>query len=338
MKPPSIKTRVLVPLTFALVIILYASTLTVYWLQKLDVKEQLARDLRSSQRYFRTELENDVALMRAALAGIAENHLLQEAFRSGDRREVYDQIEPIFQKLGKNHQITHFDLLDSRRRTFLRMDDESRSGNEVSQFTTLEAEKTGEVASGLEFDPINGFLSIRVVAPWYSQGRLIGYLELGKAIDHITNKMQNVLDVELFVAAEKRYLVRSERMEEGEVNKHHPEWDRFQTSALLDQTLEVVPKAIEDRLNRNSSQLSGKPAEIFVNERRFWIGYIPLMDASGMRIGEIKPDTNPQMAASALLYYISGVEFAWLSVPDLFSVKKLSFDLAETFISGLENS
>jgi len=58
----------------------------------------------------------------------------------------------------------------------------------------------------------------------------------------------------------------------------------------------------------------------------------------GMRIGEIKPGTNPQMAASALLYYISGVEFAWLSVPDLFSVKKICGDLAEAFISGLENA
>ena len=59
--------------------------------------------------------------------------------------------------------------------------------------------------------------------------------------------------------------------------------------------------------------------------------------SKGINIGEIKPDTNPQMAASVLLYYISGVEFAWLSVPDLFSVKKMSVDLTEAFISGLEN-
>jgi len=55
----------------------------------------------------------------------------------------------------------------------------------------------------------------------------------------------------------------------------------------------------------------------------------------GIKAGEIKPDTDPQLAASALLYYISGVEFAWLSVPDLFPIKETAVDLAETYIRGL---
>lgn len=57
----------------------------------------------------------------------------------------------------------------------------------------------------------------------------------------------------------------------------------------------------------------------------------------GIQIGEIRADTNPELAASALLYFISGVEFAWLSVPDLFSVKERAIELAETYIKGLEN-
>ena len=57
--------------------------------------------------------------------------------------------------------------------------------------------------------------------------------------------------------------------------------------------------------------------------------------SEGISIGEIKPDTDPQSAASAILYYISGVEFAWLSVPDLFSAKEKSMELAEAYIRGL---
>ena len=55
----------------------------------------------------------------------------------------------------------------------------------------------------------------------------------------------------------------------------------------------------------------------------------------GIKIGEIKADANPQLAASAILYYISGVEFAWLSVPDLFPVKEAATDLADAYIRGL---
>ena len=57
--------------------------------------------------------------------------------------------------------------------------------------------------------------------------------------------------------------------------------------------------------------------------------------SEGMQTGEIKADTNPQLAASALLYYISGVEFAWLSVPDLFPAKEAAIDLADAYIRGL---
>jgi TetR/AcrR family acrAB operon transcriptional repressor len=60
--------------------------------------------------------------------------------------------------------------------------------------------------------------------------------------------------------------------------------------------------------------------------------------SEGIEIGEIKPDTDPQLAASALLYYISGVEFAWLSVPELFPVKEAAIDLADAYIRGLANA
>jgi TetR/AcrR family acrAB operon transcriptional repressor len=55
----------------------------------------------------------------------------------------------------------------------------------------------------------------------------------------------------------------------------------------------------------------------------------------GISVGEIRSDIKPQSAASAILYYISGVEFAWLSVPDLFSAKEASMELAEAYIRGL---
>jgi len=58
----------------------------------------------------------------------------------------------------------------------------------------------------------------------------------------------------------------------------------------------------------------------------------------GIDAGEIKADTDPELAASAMLYYISGVEFAWLSVPDLFPVKETAVQLADAYIRGLANN
>ena len=57
--------------------------------------------------------------------------------------------------------------------------------------------------------------------------------------------------------------------------------------------------------------------------------------SKGIDAGEIEPGTNPQVAALALICYINGVEFTWLSASQAFSVKALADRLVDFIIGNI---
>ncbi|MCC6933984.1 MAG: hypothetical protein IT292_12170 [Deltaproteobacteria bacterium] len=68
------------------------------------------------------------------------------------------------------------------RTCILRVHKPEKQGDIINRFTTLEAERTGKLAAGIEIGPLGTF-TLRVVNPVYSKGMLVGYLELGKEIE-----------------------------------------------------------------------------------------------------------------------------------------------------------
>ena len=127
--------------------------------------------------------------MQTHMLSALEEVLLREpdlidALRAQDRNRLLSDYDSLFADLRAKHSITHFYFQRPDRINLLRMHKPDKSGDLINRFTTLEAERTGKMVSGIELGPLGTF-TIRVVQPVFDGQNLIGYLELGMEIEDL---------------------------------------------------------------------------------------------------------------------------------------------------------
>ena len=197
MDTENIRKYILATFTFSLVVLLVTFVLNVYWFRQRNINEKLLRDLSSVKNTFQVMLEEDAEMMSTVLETLIRDEQLQAALRAKDRKSLLKQVKP-FEQIFSEHRITHFYFNDSNRVNILRVHKPDHYGDTINRFTTLEAERSGKIAWGIELGQFGTF-TLRVVTPWYDSEGLIGYVELGEEIDHLVHKTRDILDVELYI-------------------------------------------------------------------------------------------------------------------------------------------
>ena len=102
-------------------------------------------------------------------------------------------------------------------------------------------------ASGIELGPLGTF-TLRVVHPWFINGVLVGYIELGKEILHIAPLIKQSLKVDLIFTIDKTRLKRSDWEEGMNMLGRDTDWNLFPNSVVIDYTNKYIPKEIGNRV------------------------------------------------------------------------------------------
>jgi hypothetical protein len=191
--------------SFVIVSVVGAFFATAYLHEDREREQALTESVVAVERLFHQGLEKDSGLMQAALGAIAMNQRLKRAFLAGDRQGLLQIALPLFEDFRLNHRITHFYFSGADRVNFLRVHKPDRYGDVIDRDTTLLARQSKTGARGIEIGPL-GTLTLRVVIPWYDGDKLIGYLELGEEIDHITQDIHNNIGTGLMVLVYERFL------------------------------------------------------------------------------------------------------------------------------------
>ncbi len=198
------------------------------------------------------------------------------------------ESQPVFSTLNDLYGITHFYFTGLDRVNFLRVHHPKRFGDKISRYTTLQAERTGKVASGIELGPLGTF-TLRVVMPWKVDGQLIGYIELGKEINHLFEKMKTSLGLDFIKVMEKKFINR-ENWESGmALLGYKADWDRFDRVVLTGSTLTKFPRDFDSFIHRlGASQpkvsIVGQVGKL-ANSRHLFI--LPLNDVAGHNVGKL---------------------------------------------------
>ncbi|MFN2367129.1 MAG: cache domain-containing protein, partial [Desulfurivibrionaceae bacterium] len=162
-------------------------------------------DLNSSYHLFYGELYKEAAMLNLMAEQLAENREVRGAFLDKERERLHKVVRPFFQNFRADYDVTHLYFHTLERNTFLRVHFPEMHGDPIDRFTLKEAEATGSVSYGLELGPM-GTLTLRVVMPWRVDGRIIGYLELGKEIDQVLAEMKKILEVDFILIVNKDHL------------------------------------------------------------------------------------------------------------------------------------
>jgi len=139
-------------------------------------------------------------------------------------------------------------------------------------------------ARGIELGPLGTF-TLRVVLPWYQGDTLIGFLELGEEIDHITDEVHKTLGTDLLVLVYKQFL----GLEQWETGKqmlgHAEDWPRFGNAVVVGRAMENIPGELVKALEQGD-HIYKEHMHVVEDGKNLYITFLPLSDISGREVGD----------------------------------------------------
>jgi signal transduction histidine kinase/DNA-binding response OmpR family regulator len=304
MTETKIRHRILIQIFIALFIILVGSVASIYWVYQMKLDEHIQEPIAALEDLFSTEVFEDAELLDGLITFIDDDLCIQEAWLSKDREALLGCTDPLFQKIRADYCVTHFYFHDLERVNFLRVHNPPRYGDTIGRYTMAAAYENQQMAYGIELGSFGTF-TLRVVRPWYIQDELVGYIELGEEIEHITPYLSQILDVDLIFLIDKQHLER-EKWEEGlEMMGRSGDWDQSPSFVVIDRTLEIESSEVLNFLRTFQNE-----GDFQTEDQTYRTGAIPLIDAGENALGRIVVlrDITHEMVErrSIITYLISG--------------------------------
>ncbi len=312
MKKTHLKKTILIPLTIAFSVLLVAFIYNIYQDRYRDISSGLSKRLESVAALFEKQLISDSHLMEATIEMLSINPQIQAAWLAKDRQALLKLTSPILSRLNTKHRITHFYFHGASRENFLRVYNPNKYGDIINRFSVMKAEKTGKTAIGLELGHLGTF-TLRVVFPWWVDGKLTGYIEMGEEINHILGKLSQIFGVELYVSIYKKFLDRQKWESGMKLFGRKGRWEEFPTSVIVSQTLDTVPNEVFQTLFSeygHEYMQTIDDIDLFLENRIYRIGFIPIFDIADHEVGDIEVlfDITEQTASARnSIIAISGV-------------------------------
>jgi hypothetical protein len=180
------------------------------WLIGRDFEERVeevgATLLAGANEAFQAQQAAEVGKLGAALDALMASRELREAFLRRDRPGLQALAGPVLEVLRDRDHISHwyFHEPGPDLSVFLRVHRPELFGDATNRITLRRAADTGEMGAGLELG--RTAFALRVVRPWFANGRLIGYMELAEEVDHFLTAMRSRTGDEYGLLVQKRFL------------------------------------------------------------------------------------------------------------------------------------
>ena len=284
LQPKRIKARFIVPLAITLAFIMCVFAVAIYSIETRIRDRDLAERSAAVVKLFAQKLDKDTHKMMATLRAMMINQAMVNAFRQGDRAALAQQGGELFRSLNAEHKITHLYFIRPDLVSLYRFHSPAVFGDEIQRVTLQQARESQKPAHGLELGPM-GTLTLRLVTPWRQDGELLGYLEIGEEIEHLLDEIRHSLAIDLLVLVNKRYLTPAQWQRGLDLMQRSGDWARFGSHAVLAQTAEQLPAALDERLLQQL--LAGRAAEISDFGRSIHLAGVPINDAGKRQIGDL---------------------------------------------------
>lgn len=281
-----LRSKILLPLGLAFCILLIFGFSATYFIQKRALDNNITHRITNARALFKELLKVEAEVLWSLTDSYREIKGFQAPFLAGDREKLLAVAQPIFNEIKSRHNITHFYFHSLDKTCFLRVHSPERYGDRISRHTLNRAVQLEVPAYGIELGPL-GTMTLRLVQPWRVNGKLIGYIELGKEIDQITPIFKHILNLEMVFTVEKKHLdhklwVAGETM----LNKTG-KWDQFPDVVVVSSTFRQLPEGLGREIARHFATHDQELFNVNQEDRIYRGGAIPLVDAAGFEVGDI---------------------------------------------------
>ncbi|NOR51459.1 MAG: hypothetical protein GQ470_02465, partial [Gammaproteobacteria bacterium] len=280
-----------------------------FWSLSNVIDDEISHQIHELEGIYQADIERDTHLIIDETSYIKDVPGLKEALKKKDRQRLLELSSALYKRLNHNRNITHLYFTDADRINLLRVHNPSRYGDRIDRYTTLMAEKSGEISYGLELGVLGTF-TLRVVMPWYENDILIGFLEIGEEIDHITQKIRKILNVDIQVFINKKMLNKVEWHNGMAMLGRDGEWDRFPNHIYIPHHMNKEPffsDEVAKRLSTPAALIDDGLMDITIPQKRIKAAFMPLYDVQKQRVGEllISIDVSRWLNSIYLLIFIA---------------------------------
>ncbi len=225
-------------------------------------------------KYLNEKVDSEAAVLGEYIDFIQNMDSVTEQFKALDKEGLNNSIKEIYERLNKNVNLTHMYFIKIDGTVLLRVHDYEKDSDIVDRTTFKKAQELQSIYYGLEFGLKKNY-TLRVVKPVYIDGKLIGYLELGKEIDKVIDDISEFLRTHIYMAVKKEIykdaptFVKEELKQKAETTNHYIAYNTF----IVPQQIELI---LNDKIEFDDIELQDN--EYFVSKNR-------LSDISGKDLG-----------------------------------------------------
>ena len=283
-KVERITSSILAPFVLFVVFTLLGAMAGAYWLQQRTIEAHSAKLKEHVWIAYAENLKEAASLLGSLTDFIESNSLIQQAWLDEDRQALLEAALPVYKRISKEGRVSHFYFFALDRTNFLRVHSPQRYGDRINRHTLDEAFSTRDMAWGVELGASGQFV-LRVVKPWLIDGQLVGYIELGENIEHLTRRVKRTTGADLVVAIDKRYLEFDAWSEMQEQLGRRVDWNQFPDKLIIDKTLAVLPRQLLQQIGQGAEE--NVSVTISDEDQIYDASVLPAVDARKQLLGNI---------------------------------------------------
>jgi PAS domain S-box-containing protein len=290
--------RLLFPLTAGLLLLVVGFVAALVHAELTHLRHTHGKILDNAAAELSTLLDEQADALAALQEVVLYEPDLRKALAAQDRERLLADWQPLFERLRRQHGVTHFYFHRPDRVNLLRVHKPEKHGDLIDRFTAREAERTGRRSSGIELGPLGTF-TLRVVRPVFDGDQLVGYLELGKEIEDALAEIHREHDVELAVCIDKTALDRAQWEAGMQMLGRDAQWGRYPDRVLIYSSMPQFPTEFDHLVGSEALAGGGATNGGSFGGRSFRVLAHRLEDCSGADVGEllILADTSAAQAS-----------------------------------------
>lgn len=312
-----VQARLMIPLTIVLSMVLVCFALVLVKMQRTSLHESSRQVLERGKMALEKHLSEDIKTLSLVEEILRREPNLVRWLGTQDRERLLAGSEEAFKRFREKHGVTHLYFHGPDRVNLLRVHAPVRSGDLIERFTLRQAERSGQMAAGLELGPLGTF-SLRSVHPVFEDKTLVGYVELGREIESILAGIAEETRSGMAVTIHKNVLVRETWQAGMKMLGRESNWERFHDDVLVYSSFPDFPDEAAQFVGEAGHHHGDVTRGMTTGEKTWHVMNHPLFDASGADVGDLMVFCDTTMAASKFRGLI--IRILAISVPALITL------------------
>jgi HAMP domain-containing protein len=317
MKWHSIRSKVLITLAACLLIGVGGTVALMHYSFAHNAEVVGAESVSGAQKLFTILEARETSKMTAVSEALIANPQVRDAFLARDRGRLLQLTEPLYSQF-KREGITNwmFHTAEPNMAVFLRLHNPAKFGDSLNRFFDQEVSRTHSLVKGNELAKA-GF-AVRIIQPFPdSEGRIVGYLELGEELGQFIHTMKDQTGNDYGLLLNKRFVNRQFWADSTKIWNRRDDWDDNPEFVVADKTTN------EESIIRFGGDLAkvpeqGEVLERFQNGDSVLVrGIFPIHDAAGHTVGAmfvVRDISNLYLAMRQTTKVLMGVTLAALLI------------------------